>query len=56
LIGKPKGKRSSVIPRRRWDNIKIDLQEIGWEGTGARRGALVNKVMTFRFYRKRGIS
>jgi hypothetical protein len=27
LVGKPKGKR----PRRRWeDNIKIDLQEVGF--------------------------
>jgi hypothetical protein len=30
LVGKPKGKRPLVRPRRRWeDNIKIDLQEVG---------------------------
>jgi hypothetical protein len=31
LVGKPEGKR----PRRRWEdrtNIKMDLQEVGWEG------------------------
>jgi len=26
LVGKPEGKR----PRRKWDNIKMDLQEAGW--------------------------
>jgi hypothetical protein len=31
LLGKPEGKRSLGIPRRRWeDNIKMDLQEVGW--------------------------
>jgi hypothetical protein len=30
LVGKPEGKRSLGIPRRRWeDNIKMDLQEVG---------------------------
>jgi hypothetical protein len=30
LVGRPKGKRPLVRPRRRWeDNIKIDLMEIG---------------------------
>jgi hypothetical protein len=29
LVGKPQGR-----PRRRWvDNIKIDLRDIGWDGT-----------------------
>ena len=30
---KPRGKESLVRPRLRWeDNIKMDLQEIGWGG------------------------
>ena len=33
LVGKPEGKRSLGIPRRRWeDNIKMDLQEVEWWG------------------------
>jgi len=32
LVGNPKGKRPLGRPRCRWeDNIKIDLQEVGWE-------------------------
>jgi len=32
LLGKPEGKRPLGKPRRTWeDNIKIDLQELGWE-------------------------
>jgi hypothetical protein len=31
LVGKPEGKRPPVKPRLRWeDNIKMDLQEVGW--------------------------
>jgi hypothetical protein len=31
LVGKPEGKRLFGKPRRRWeDNIKTDLQEVGW--------------------------
>jgi hypothetical protein len=31
LVRKPEGKRSLGRPRRRWeDNIKTDLQEVGW--------------------------
>jgi hypothetical protein len=31
LVGKPRGKRPLGRPRRRWeDNIKMDLQEVGW--------------------------
>jgi hypothetical protein len=34
LVGMPEGKRSLGRPRRRWvDNIKMDLREIGWDGT-----------------------
>jgi hypothetical protein len=33
LVGKPEGKRSLGIPRRRWvDSIKMDLRETGWGG------------------------
>ena len=32
-MGKPEGRRPLVGPRHRWeDNIKIDLQEVGWWG------------------------
>jgi len=31
LVGKPEEKRLMGRPRRRWeDNIKMDLQEVGW--------------------------
>jgi len=31
LVGKPEGKRPLGRPRHRWeDNIKMDLQEVGW--------------------------
>jgi len=31
LVGKPEGKRQLGRPRHRWeDNIKIDLQDLGW--------------------------
>ena len=30
-MGKPEGRRPLGRPRRRWeDNIKMDLQEVGW--------------------------
>jgi len=33
LVGKPEGKRPLGGPRRRWkDNIKMDLQEVGYGG------------------------
>jgi hypothetical protein len=32
LVGKPEGKRPLGINRRRlYDNIKVDLWEVGWE-------------------------
>ena len=35
LVGKHEGKESVGRPRRRWeDNIKMDLQEVGYEGMG----------------------
>jgi hypothetical protein len=31
LLWKPEGKRPLGRPRRKWeDNIKMDLQEVGW--------------------------
>jgi hypothetical protein len=30
LVGRPKGRRPLMRPRWRWDNIKMDLQEVGW--------------------------
>jgi hypothetical protein len=32
LVGKPAGKRPRGKPRRRWEDIRMDLWEIGWEG------------------------
>jgi hypothetical protein len=55
LVGKPEGKRPLGRPERRWeDNIKTDLQEVGW-GTWNdvaqdrdRWRVLVNAVMNSR--------
>ena len=58
LVGKPEGKRPVGRPRRRWeDNIKMDLQEVGYGGMDwielaqetDRWRALVNAVMNLRF-------
>jgi hypothetical protein len=57
LVGKPEGKRPLGRPRLRWgNNIKMDLQEVGWKGMdwmdlAQNRGwsrALVNAVMNLR--------
>ena len=57
LLGKPEGKRSLGRRRLEWeDNIKMDLQEVGWEGMDwidlaydrDRWRALVNAVMNVR--------
>ena len=57
LVGKLKEKRPLARPRRRWeDNINMDLQELGCEGTDwidlaqnrDRWRALVNAVMNRR--------
>ena len=32
LVRKPEGKRPIGRPRCRWENIKMDLQEVGCEG------------------------
>jgi hypothetical protein len=56
-VGKPEGKRPLGRPRRRWvNNIKIDLREVGLDGTDwidlaqdrDQWRALVNTVMNLR--------
>ena len=56
LVGKPEGKRPLGKPRRRWENTKMDLQEVG-RGRGDwmelaqdkdRWRALVGTVKDFR--------
>jgi len=38
LVGKPEGKSPLGRPRRRWeDNIKVDLQGVGYGGYGLYR-------------------
>jgi hypothetical protein len=35
LVGRPEGRRPLGRPRRRWeDNVKMDVQEMGWGGHG----------------------
>jgi len=35
LVGKPEGKRPLRTSKHAWkDNIKMDLQEVGWGGEG----------------------
>jgi hypothetical protein len=57
LVWKPKGKRPFGRPRRKWeDNIKMDLQEVGWglmnwielAQNRDRWWALVNTAMNLR--------
>jgi hypothetical protein len=54
LVGKPVGKKQLARPKHRWkDNIKMDLQEVGWgawtgliglrKGTGGRHLKHSNK-------------
>ena len=65
LVGKPKGKRPlGRTRRRREDNIKMDLQEVGesrgdWMELAEDRDswrALVSTVMNLRVPKMRGIS
>jgi len=65
LVGKPEEKRPLGRPRRRWeDNIKMDLQEVGWSCEDwmelaqdrDRWRALVCAVMNLRVPKMRGIS
>ena len=56
LVGKPEGKRPLGRSRRRWGNIKMDLEEVGgscgdWMELAKDRDrwrALVSTVMNFR--------
>jgi hypothetical protein len=57
MVGKLEGKRPLGRPRRTWvDNIKMDLRDIGWDGTDwidpaedtHQWRAVVNKVMNLR--------
>jgi hypothetical protein len=57
LVGRPEGRRPLGRPRRRWeDNIKMDLQDVGWGSMDwvelaqerDRWRALVNAVMNLR--------
>jgi hypothetical protein len=44
LVGKPDGKRPIGRPKRIWeDNIKMDLQEVGW---GAWAGLVWLRIRT----------
>jgi hypothetical protein len=54
LVGRPEGTMPLGRPRRRWeDNIKMDLQDVGWWGMDwielaqdrDRRRAVMNTVM-----------
>jgi hypothetical protein len=56
FVGRPEGRRPLGRPRRRWeDNIKMDIEEVGWGGMDwieltqvrDRRRAVVNAVMNF---------
>jgi len=52
LVGKPEGKRPLGRPRHRWvDNIRMDLQEVGWTGLTQDRDSwrtFVSAVMNLR--------
>ena len=56
LVGRSDINRPLGRPRRRWDDIKMDLQEAGWEGMNwidlaqnrDRWRALVNAAMNLR--------
>ena len=64
LVGKPEGKRPLGRPRRRWDDIKMDLQEVvggcgDWMELAQDRDrwrALVSTVRKLRVTKMWGIS
>jgi hypothetical protein len=46
LVGRPEGKRPLGRPWRRWEDIEMDLQEVGWgvdglEWSGTRQGQVI---------------
>jgi hypothetical protein len=43
LVGKPEVKRSLGRLRRRWEDMKVDLKEVGW---GAWTGLIWFRVLT----------
>jgi hypothetical protein len=46
LVGRPEGRRPLRRPKRRWeDNIKMDLQEVEWDGV-AWRGLIWLRIGT----------
>jgi hypothetical protein len=56
LVGKPEGERPLGRPRRRWEDIRMNLREVGcggmdWIGLALDRDrwrALLNAVMNLR--------
>ena len=56
LAGKPEGKKQLGRPKRRWEDIKMDLQEVGCGDTDQidqaqdrdRWPALVNAIINLR--------
>jgi hypothetical protein len=49
LVGKPEGRRPLGRPRRRrLDNIRMDLVEVGWSDVDWIGLALVNSVLNLR--------
>ena len=53
FVGKPEGKRSLGKHRHRWqDNIKMDIQEVGWGDMNwidlAQNKTFINAVMNHR--------
>jgi hypothetical protein len=62
LVGKPEGKRPLGRPRRRWEDIRMDLQEVGcggteWIGLAQDRDrwwAIVNAVMNLQVQQNAG--
>ena len=62
LVGKPEGKTPLGRPRRRWENIKMDLQEVGggcgdWmelDQDRERWQGLASTVMNFRVPKNAG--